>query len=240
MSMMLASVSDVFEARLAFECGVDWIDVKDPRSGALGAPDTHQVRAIVDLIAGRRPVSATIGDCWDQPAVIPDRVARVAGTGVNYVKIGVHLRHVDARLISQLQASIDFGCRLIVVCMAERPPRVADINALQPHGIAGIMLDTADKSGPPLTGLLRTPALRAFVDAGRKRGMLTGLAGRLQINDIPAVLSAGADYIGFRSALCHRGRRAARCSPAAIAQVRDAMRARIIGKQRRNESSEVA
>ena len=236
MSMMLASVSDVFEARLALACGVDWIDVKDPRSGALGAVDTNDVGTIVALIDGRLPVSATIGDCWDSPEVIPGRVARVAETGVDYVKAGIDFRNVDARLTAGVRRLIDFDCAVIAVCRAEQPPLVTDIEALFNCGVAGIMLDTADKSGPSLTGLLSTAALKAFVDAGRERGLLTGLAGRLQLADIPAVMSAGADYMGFRSALCFSGQRTAGCSPAAIAEVHDAMRASIISKEKHYDS----
>ena len=236
MSMMLASVSDVSEARLALACGVDWIDVKDPRSGALGALGTDYVRAIVELIDGRLPVSATIGDCWDSPEVIPGRVARVAETGVDYVKVGINLRQVDARLAAGVQRLIDFNCGLIAVCRAEQPPHLADIEALFTCGVAGIMLDTADKSGPPLTGLLDPAALKAFVSAGRERGLLTGLAGRLQLADIPTVMSAGADYMGFRSALCHSGQRTAGCSRAAIAQVHEVMHASIITQEKHNDS----
>lgn len=236
MSMMLASVSDVFEAQLALACGVDWIDVKDPRRGALGALDTDQVRAIVDLIDGRRPVSATIGDCWDNPDVIPDRVARVAETGVNYVKVGINVRDVDAPMSAGVYRLMDFDCGLIAVCMAEQPPRVDDIEVLFNNGVRGIMLDTADKSGPSLTGLLGIAALKAFVDAGRERGLLTGLAGRLQLTDIPVVVSAGADYMGFRSALCRHGQRIEGCSGAAIAAVRGAMRASIIAEEERVDS----
>ena len=236
MSMMLASVSDAFEARLALEGGVDWIDVKDPKSGALGALATDHVRAIVELIDGRRPVSATIGDCWDNPDVIPDRVARVAETGVDYIKVGINVRKVDKRLTAGVQRLVDLDCGLIAVCMAEQPPLTADIDALFACGVAGIMLDTAVKSGPSLTGLLSTPALTAFVNAGRERGLLTGLAGRLQLTDIPTVMSAGADYIGFRSALCHGGQRTAGCSHAAIAEVHAAMRASIISAAKYNDS----
>ena len=46
MSLMLASVSDVFEAALAIDHGVGWIDIKDPRRGALGALQATEIGAI--------------------------------------------------------------------------------------------------------------------------------------------------------------------------------------------------
>ena len=59
MTAFLASVMSAEEAGLALEGGADVIDLKDPTSGALGALPVAVIRAAVDRIAGRRPVSAT-------------------------------------------------------------------------------------------------------------------------------------------------------------------------------------
>ena len=37
MTRLLASVRDMAEARLVADCGVPWIDLKEPAAGALGA-----------------------------------------------------------------------------------------------------------------------------------------------------------------------------------------------------------
>ena len=47
MTRMLASVATLQEARLAAECGVDIIDLKNPSTGALGALPTETVVEIV-------------------------------------------------------------------------------------------------------------------------------------------------------------------------------------------------
>ena len=162
MSLMLASVSDVFEAALAIDHGVGWIDIKDPRKGALGALQAAEIGAIVQHVRGRLPVSATIGDCWDTPEVVPGRVEHVAETGVDYIKVGLNLRK-PKKHVSVLERCAARGHRLIVVCMAEYPPDEGAIRAIAAVGTAGIMLDTADKSGPGLTGLLEIgQILRAF------------------------------------------------------------------------------
>ena len=59
---MLASVRTLDEALFALEAGADFIDLKEPSHGALGALDHAAVRVCVQAIGGRRPVSATIGD----------------------------------------------------------------------------------------------------------------------------------------------------------------------------------
>lgn len=237
MSLMLASVSDVFEAALAIDHGVGWIDIKDPRRGALGALQAAEIGVIVQHVRGRLPVSATIGDCWDAPEVVPARVERAAAAGVDYVKVGLNLMK-SKKHVPVLEHCAARGHRLIVVCMAECPPDERAIRAIAAVGIAGIMLDTADKSGPGLTDLLEISEIERFVALGRELGMLTGLAGRLYLSDIPALLPVGADYLGFRSVLCDERRRERRLSGDAVARVQAVMRAGIIVKPQ--DDSEVA
>ena len=62
MTGMLASVTDDLECEMAITAGVDIIDLKDPANGALGALPPHRISSIVSQLAGRRPVSATLGD----------------------------------------------------------------------------------------------------------------------------------------------------------------------------------
>ena len=84
----LASVTNADEAGFALLGGADVIDCKDPSSGALGALDEAIVREIVARIAGRLPVSATVGDLPAEPGTIVAAVSSMAATGVDIVKIG--------------------------------------------------------------------------------------------------------------------------------------------------------
>ncbi len=88
MTGMLASVNSVTEALLVLNAQVDIIDLKQPERGALGALDTDLVKQIVAEIAGRCPVSATVGDLPMQPELVFNAVKAMANTGVDYVKIG--------------------------------------------------------------------------------------------------------------------------------------------------------
>ena len=223
MSMMLASVSDVAEARLALDSAVDWLDIKDPRAGALGRPAASVVRDIVALPGRGVPVSATLGDGWYAADLIPARVEAMHACGVDYVKLALMARDIDQPTLTILSRCAARGRALIVVCMAERPPQACDIDALAGAGIAGVMLDTANKAGARLTELIDESSLRDFVQRARGHGLLTGLAGRLQLGDVPLLLSTGADYLGFRSALCDGGDRKSSLSRAAIVQVRAAV-----------------
>ncbi len=225
MSLLLASVSDVVEAEVALAAGASWIDVKDPAAGALGAAAPTVVAAVVTAVGGRCPVSATIGDCWHEPGAIAGRAEALADSGVDYVKAALAARDVTPATLAALRAATRSCRSLIAVCMAEQPPAPHDIARLAGAGLAGIMLDTADKHGARLTELLEVRALEDFVAAAHARGLLCGLAGRLRRADIAALASCGADYLGFRSALCERQERTARISARAVRDVVAAMRA---------------
>jgi uncharacterized protein (UPF0264 family) len=219
---MLASVRDLAEARIVAACAVDWIDLKDPAHGALGAVEVSTVTAVVAEFGASFSVSATIGDCWETPAVIPPRVAAMQGAGAAYVKVGVLAREASPSLLDALRQACAQPARVIAVCFAEAPPGPRDLAALAATGIVGVMLDTALKDGPPLRALLDEAQLAGFVRDARNLGLLCGLAGRLAPADVPALRALAPDYLGFRGALCDA---ASRSGPLDERRVRDLRRA---------------
>src|SRR6266446_1591994 len=64
-SQLLVSVRDADEATVALAAGAGLIDVKDPDLGALGKADDAIIRAVIDRVAGRAPVSAALGE-WHE------------------------------------------------------------------------------------------------------------------------------------------------------------------------------
>ena len=222
MTRLLASVRDPREAELAMRGGADWIDIKDPDAGALGAARDEVIVDIIRAVAQRHPVSATIGDSWDDPVLIADQVAHFSAFGLDYIKIGVRARNMRRELHAAVRAACTNRVPIIAVCMAEAAPAASDLAALAAAGVAGVMLDTAEKSGPGLTVLHDRLHLAAFVAEARALGLLSGLAGQLRVGDIPAVYAAGADYLGFRGALC-AGQRTDAIGEAAVRRVRAAL-----------------
>lgn len=216
MTALLASVRSLAEARLVVAGGADWIDLKEPADGALGAVDRTTVTAVARAFGATHRISATIGDCWDTPDAIPARVAAMRDAGAQYVKVGAFAAEPGPKLLAALTAACALPANVIVVCFAECAPRAADLERLTATGIIGVMLDTADKDGPRLPELLLPDALSAFVRVARRLGLLSGLAGRLRADDVPALLAAAPDYLGFRSALCGGGVRAAGIDPARV------------------------
>ncbi|RVA63931.1 (5-formylfuran-3-yl)methyl phosphate synthase, partial [Mesorhizobium sp. M7A.F.Ca.CA.001.11.2.1] len=56
MTRMLASVTGIEEAEIALSGGVDIVDLKDPKAGALGAVSMETMLRTISFIAGRAPV----------------------------------------------------------------------------------------------------------------------------------------------------------------------------------------
>lgn len=221
MSGMLASVTTDAEALLALRHGADIIDCKDPSRGALGALDTQRIEAIVHGVARRAPVSATAGDLPARPSLLREAVRGIAGCGVDYVKLGLFDPGQAAHCIRAL-STLAGQQRLIAVFFADRFDPGELLPLLSGQGFSGVMIDTAEKRGPGLSGLWTPPRIARFVRQAKDLGLLCGLAGRLDIGDIPVLAPLGADYLGFRGALCRNGRTTG-LDPLAVARVREVL-----------------
>lgn len=228
---LLASVTDLHEMELARAGGADIVDLKQPAFGALGAWSTQALTAAVMLWsawgeqlgpAGRPALSATIGDQPMVPGLIRAAAERVADTGVPLVKVGLFVSPHAHECIEAL-APLASRVRLIGVLFADEAPDFAVLAALGRAGFAGVMIDTADKKAGSLTAHLDPLTLGQFVAEARRHGLMTGLAGSLRLEDIPALVGVGADYLGFRGALCEGGRTGT-LDPARLGQVHARLR----------------
>lgn len=206
MTGVLASVTSVAEAELALVAGADILDLKNPAAGALGALPAATIRAIVAHVAGRCCVSATIGDLPMVPEVIAAAVASMGALSVDIVKVGLFPGGDRDASLAALAAEASRGRRIVAVMFADQQPDFSLVGRARDLGLAGIMLDTADKSRGGLRHHLDPGRLAEFVTRAREAGLLTGLAGSLALADIPALLPLRPDYLGFRGALCRAGR----------------------------------
>ncbi|MGF3025953.1 (5-formylfuran-3-yl)methyl phosphate synthase [Methylobacterium aquaticum] len=207
---LLVSVRDPTEAALARDHGADLIDAKDPDRGALGALPPETVRAIV-AASGDRLTSAVAGEPRDG-AHASACLAALGGTGVHYLKIAWAPGRDGAGLV------LPAGLPVIAVLFAEDGPDGADVPALAAAGFAGAMIDTRGKDGRRLTDHLALPRLAGFAASCRAQGLLSGLAGSLSLDDIPALAALGPGYLGFRGGLCARADRTGRLDPARIGE----------------------
>ena len=222
MTRLLASVANRTEAESAIRGGADLIDLKDPARGALGALGPGDIREILAAVAGRRPVSATIGDLPPDPCATDTAIRAIVQTGVDYVKVGFFTHeHVGACL--PVIADLAPIQPIVAVLFADRPTARADLKSFAAAGCAGVMLDTADKASGPLLRHLDIGSVRRFVEQAGALGLITGLAGSLRLDDIPELAAVSPSYLGFRGALCREDRRTAGLDPQRLRAVRRAL-----------------
>ncbi|WP_022948440.1 (5-formylfuran-3-yl)methyl phosphate synthase [Methylohalobius crimeensis] len=221
MTRLLASVTDLEEARSAYHAGVDLIDLKNPADGALGALAPSTIETIRNVLPDH-PISATIGDLPLHPEMITDAVARIAATGADYVKIGLFPGGDLEGTLTALRPLAQKHA-LIGVLFADYLISLQVIDVLADAGFAGVMLDTAGKDKGSLTRMRPPTFLDRFVYCARSGDLLVGLAGSLGLDDIPQLLELDPDYLGFRGALCHRKLRTHQLDPERLADIRKAI-----------------
>lgn len=219
MTAFLASVSNLDEAGIVLECGADIIDLKNPLQGALGALSLKQVRDIVQWVARRKPISATVGDLPMQAHVLFDAVQSMARTEVDIVKVGFFGDQPNQDCISALSVLAGQGVKLVAVMFADQGFQVSAIQPLATAGFYGVMLDTAVKNGQSLRDICTDRELGEFVQEAHRSSLLAGLAGSLRSQDISVLSAYNPDYLGFRGALCTNAQRTMQVEPQKVSAV---------------------
>jgi (5-formylfuran-3-yl)methyl phosphate synthase len=218
MSVMLASIAGPHEAEIAVRQGADIVDLKEVRAG-FGTATPEAVRATVEAVARRRPISAVVGEATADPERIAAIAAALAEAGASYIKVALSPDRRRDELIRTL-APLARKAKLIGVMFADDGADSALIPVMAQSGFAGVMLDTARKTGARLVDYLDITEIGLFVDAAHAHGLIAGLAGSLETPDIPRLLPLGPDVLGFRRALCVDHDRTAGIDPEAVAAVR--------------------
>jgi uncharacterized protein (UPF0264 family) len=208
MTKWLASVQSLEEAKALEQTLPDILDLKDPASGALGALPLSMVSAVVDWVAGRCETSATVGDLEMKPEVISPAVKAMAETGVDFVKVGLFAEPAIESCLRGLQETLSaLNTPVIAVIFADQTQDISLVASIRQAGFSGVMVDTASKNGQGLLAHWNEARLSEFIHAADEHELLCGLAGALAIEDIDRLEVLGADYLGFRSALCDRRQR---------------------------------
>lgn len=223
MTGMLASVNSLAEALLVLNAEVDIIDLKQPEQGALGALEVADVKKIVAEIAGRCPVSATIGDLPMQPELVFNAVKAMSETGVDYIKIGFFPGDDWQGTVNKLAELTGQNHALIAVLFADTQVDFAIINLLKVAGFKGVMLDTMNKQSGALLQVMSMAKIVGFIAQVKKLELMCGLAGSLRLEDIPVLLPNKVDYLGFRGALCQAGNRVGQLNKQAVMQIKESI-----------------
>jgi uncharacterized protein (UPF0264 family) len=211
-TQLLISVTSVEEAQIALENGADIIDLKDPSAGALGALPIEQIKLIVAFVnaktgASKKLTSATIGDLPMQPELLLERVAKLATTEVDVIKIGFFETDNYQLCLDALQGVTQAGTKLMAVLFAESTYPESLIEAIKNAGFIGVMLDTAKKNGLTLMDYYSEEQRKAFAQKVFKNHLQFGLAGSLKLQHIAKLREINPTYMGFRGGVCDDNQR---------------------------------
>jgi uncharacterized protein (UPF0264 family) len=209
---LLVSVRDAEEAAAAIAGGADIVDAKEPAAGALGAVSLGMLQAIARQVGGGHPFSAALGDAADEESVRELAGAFVAA-GADFVKVGLAgtTDYERARVMLASAAAAAGRRRVVAVAYADHW-RAGSLSAADVLRVAaslrlgGVLLDTADKQGAGLRGVMTSFALAEWIEAAHRHGLVAAIAGKLTADDIAVLRSTGADILGVRGAACDGGR----------------------------------
>lgn len=239
MIRLLASVRDVDEALAAAAAGVDFIDLKEPRAGALGGLPPAQIREIVRALRRSHPglpISATIGDyAADDLARIDAQVAAVGNCGVDYVKVGICGGNAGARqrLLVRLAES---SWAVVPVFIADRGLDLSDVELACRLPFPALMADTQDKLAGSLFDCVGAAGLGRFTALVQAADKLAGLSGALRPAHLGRLARLAPDFAGFRSALCD-GARTDQLDPARVRSLRQALAAAVADHRRHGDDA---
>lgn len=232
---LLVSVRDAREVEEALAGGADWIDLKEPSRGALGAVDEAAARAVVALVAGRAPVSAAGGELGQWHGSEARALLNVAG--VSHLKLGL----ADCRGTSwaplweaaRVEAN-HAGKELVAVAYADAqtansPPPEEVLEAIDGAACRWILFDTFDKQSGPLLDHLDGQRLRDLLAAAAANGMRTVAAGKLGVESLDKLPLELIDMVGVRGAACRAERESAICAQR-VRRLREALDARRCGE----------
>lgn len=206
---LLVSPSSIEEARSSLSA--DIIDVKKPSEGSLGANFPWIIQEIKE-IAGRKPVSAAIGDNEYKPGTAALSAYGAAHAGADYIKVGLMFDGEDRarEVIEAVTTAVkrDFPERYVVIAAYADSARMGTIS---PFAISSLvadagadiaMIDTGIKDGKSLFEFMDEEALTRFTAQNREFGLQTALAGSLKFEDLDALKRIDPEIIGVRGMVC--------------------------------------
>jgi (5-formylfuran-3-yl)methyl phosphate synthase len=207
MAELLVSVRSPAEAEVALAGGAALIDVKEPDRGSLGRASDATIAAVCERVAGRRPVSAALGELRAAPTV--------PAVGLAYAKWGLsgclgrpgwQLRLAEAG--GTLRCAVR-GAQPVAVSYADwqqaRAPQPEDVAAFACEQRWGVfLLDTWVKNGATLLDWLTPRAIDRLCRLCRTAGVRVALAGALGLEHMRRLQAVEPDWFAVRGAVCRR------------------------------------
>jgi uncharacterized protein (UPF0264 family) len=208
---LLVSVRSAAEAEAALAGGAGLIDVKEPSRGSLGRADAAVLAAVLDMVAGRRPVSAALGELKEGTRPIsPEGDTGRVPTFVKWGLAGYGIAADRRRDLLHAASLLPSPCRPVAVAYADwrraAAPSPADVCAFAcEHRWGAFLIDTWQKDGSTLLDWCSLHDLSAMRARCRAAGVPVALAGSLGADQIRDLRALRPDWFAVRGAVCHQG-----------------------------------
>ena len=233
---LLVSVRDAPEVLAALAGGADWIDLKEPSAGPLAAVDVAVAREAAMALAGRRNLSAALGELRDWKSSVSVGLLEIEE--IRVVKLGLSgcagLSDWQALLESASTTVASAGKQLVGVVyadwrQAEAPPPPEVLGLAASLGLRYLLVDTYGKQAGTVLNYLSPQELKHLFEAAKLRSMMTVLAGSVTQAELDQLPVEIVDLVAVRGAVC----RGARTSAVDVKLVQDFRQTLVESSQRK-------
>lgn len=225
LAKLLVSVRDAEEAKTALRLGVDWIDLKEPDGGALGAPDLETAHAVIRVLGDHASRSVALGELVKLDSESATRLAEL----FPILKIGLSEMgesEVWQEKLTQLARDISTpqqsnSARLVPViyadwqsCSAPEPEEVIELAGNLPqrnHHERFVLVDTFEKNGQSLLDHADQSLIQRWIERADDADCHLLLAGSLKEKQVIELSRLPVEAVGVRGAVCGENRRSAIC-----------------------------
>lgn len=226
---LLVSVRDAQEAEAALAGGADWIDLKEPSAGPLAAVSVQTAREVARILAGRRILSAALGELCEWKQSSAQELLTVEG--LRFVKLGLagcaQRDDWQQQWLDIATAAANANKQLVAVLYADHllassPTPTEIITLAQQAETRYLLIDTFNKKAGTAFDHFTGDELGDLFIAARQLNLKIVLAGSLSCDLLQKLPATGVDMVAVRGAVC-RGDRTAEIDVKLVASFRQAL-----------------
>jgi uncharacterized protein (UPF0264 family) len=212
MTHLMVSVRNLEEALLVRDCGVRWIDVKEPLHGSLGAADPEVWEQIAGAVSFDEAItlSAACGELIEW--VAEEDLAQESLTKLehySFAKLG--LSHCAGRRWPTLwhawAEQLPAATKPVLVAYADasraNSPSLSELlDFATQTPLGAVLLDTFTKDNGGLLDFLNFDELKSFAQRVQQLELPLVLAGNLRLEWLEQLLSLQPTLLAVRGAVC--------------------------------------
>ena len=221
MTRLLVSVRSAQEAESAVRGGASLIDVKEPMRGSLGRASDRVLAEVVRIVAGRRPVSAALGELMEASNAPTELPLAYVKWGLANCQTGWQCKLRDT--LHQWEAHQP-NCRVVAVAYADwrraKSPTPEEVCAFAvEYAVGAFLIDTGQKDGSTMLDWLSLLEIESLREQCRVAGVPIAMAGSLGPDEMRRLLPLRPDWFAVRGAVCQGRQRESAIDEDAVRQL---------------------